>query len=133
MVKLIDTKPRNLSVAYDDADELWKKIGKVAKKVYHASEVVADTAVRKKIEKFQADGFGNLPICIAKTQYSFSTDPLRGAPEGHVFNVRDVYLNAGAGFMVVLSGEIMTMPGLPKIPASDHIDIDADGNIVGLA
>jgi formate--tetrahydrofolate ligase len=118
----------------DDADELWKKIGKVAKSIYHASEVVADTAVRKKIEKFQEDGFGNLPICIAKTQYSFSTDPqLRGAPTGHVFNVRDVYLNAGAGFMVVLSGEIMTMPGLPKKPASDNIDIDADGNIVGLA
>ena len=134
MVKLIDTKPGNLTFVYDDADELWKKIGKVAKKVYHASEVVADTAVRKKIEKFQEDGFGNLPICIAKTQYSFSTDPqLRGAPEGHVFNVRDVYLNAGAGFMVVLSGEIMTMPGLPKVPASDNIDIDADGNIVGLA
>jgi len=134
MVKLIDSKPGNLTFVYDDADELWKKIGKVAKKVYHASEVVADTAVRKKIEKFQEDGFGNLPICIAKTQYSFSTDPqLRGAPEGHVFNVRDVYLNAGAGFMVVLSGEIMTMPGLPKVPASDNIDIDADGNIVGLA
>ena len=134
MVKLIDTKPGSLQFVYDDADELWKKIGKVAKKVYHASEVVADTAVRKKIEKFQEDGFGNLPICIAKTQYSFSTDPqLRGAPEGHVFNVRDVYLNAGAGFMVVLSGEIMTMPGLPKVPASDNIDIDADGNIVGLA
>jgi formate--tetrahydrofolate ligase len=134
MVKLIDSKPGNLTFVYDDADELWKKIGKVAKKIYHASEVVADTAVRKKIEKFQEDGFGNLPICIAKTQYSFSTDPqLRGAPTGHVFNVRDVYLNAGAGFMVVLSGEIMTMPGLPKIPASDNIDIDADGNIVGLA
>jgi len=134
MVKLIDTKPGSVKFVYEDADELWKKIGKVAKHVYHASEVVADTAVRKKIEKFQADGFGNLPICIAKTQYSFSTDPqLRGAPEGHVFNVRDVYLNAGAGFMVVLSGEIMTMPGLPKVPASDNIDIDADGNIVGLA
>jgi len=134
MVKLIDTKPGTLKFVYEDGDELWKKIGKVAKNIYHASEVVADTAVRKKIEKFQADGFGNLPICIAKTQYSFSTDPqLRGAPEGHVFNVRDVYLNAGAGFMVVLSGEIMTMPGLPKVPASDNIDIDADGNIVGLA
>jgi formate--tetrahydrofolate ligase len=119
---------------YEDADELWKKIGKVAKNVYHASEVVADTTVRQKIEKFQQDGFGNLPICIAKTQYSFSTDPkLRGAPEGHVFNVRDVYLSAGAGFMVVLSGDMMTMPGLPKVPASDAIDIDADGNIVGLA
>jgi formate--tetrahydrofolate ligase len=134
MVKLIDKTPGKLKFVYDDADELWKKIGKVAKHVYHASEVVADTAVRQKIDKFQQDGFGNLPICIAKTQYSFSTDPkLRGAPEGHVFNVRDVYLSAGAGFMVVLSGDMMTMPGLPKIPASDGIDIDADGNIVGLA
>jgi formate--tetrahydrofolate ligase len=134
MVKLIDTKPGSLKFVYEDGDELWRKIGKVAKHVYHASEVVADTTVRQKIEKFQQDGFGNLPICIAKTQYSFSTDPkLRGAPEGHVFNVRDVYLSAGAGFMVVLSGDMMTMPGLPKVPASDGIDIDADGNIVGLA
>jgi formate--tetrahydrofolate ligase len=134
MVKLIDTKPGTLQFVYEDADPLWKKIGKVAKSIYHASEVVADTAVRNKIEKFQEDGFGNLPICIAKTQYSFSTDPkLRGAPSGHVFNVRDVYLSAGAGFMVVLSGDIMTMPGLPKKPASDNIDIDADGNVVGLA
>ncbi|HZF29888.1 MAG TPA: formate--tetrahydrofolate ligase [Gammaproteobacteria bacterium] len=134
MVKLIDEKPGSLKFVYADEDPLWKKIGKVAKHIYHASEVVADTAVRKKIEKFQEDGFGNLPICIAKTQYSFSTDPqLRGAPEGHVFNVRDVYLNAGAGFMVVLSGEIMTMPGLPKKPASDNIDIDEKGQIVGLA
>ena len=134
MAKLIDTNPGKLKFVYDDADELWKKIGKVAKNVYHASEVVADTAVRQKIEKFQQDGFGNLPICIAKTQYSFSTDPkLRGAPEGHVFNVRDVYLSAGAGFMVVLSGDMMTMPGLPRVPASDGIDIDADGNIIGLA
>jgi formate--tetrahydrofolate ligase len=134
MVKLIDANPGTLKFVYDDADELWKKIGKVAKNIYHASEVVADTNVRKKIEKFQEEGFGHLPICIAKTQYSFSTDPqLRGAPTGHVFNVRDVYLNAGAEFMVVLSGDIMTMPGLPKKPASDGIDIDADGNIVGLA
>jgi formate--tetrahydrofolate ligase len=134
IVKVIDTKPGSLKFVYEDADPLWKKIGKVAKSIYHASEVVADTAVRNKIEKFQEDGFGNLPICIAKTQYSFSTDPkLRGAPSGHVFNVRDVYLNAGAGFMVVLSGDIMTMPGLPKKPASDNIDINADGQIVGLA
>jgi formate--tetrahydrofolate ligase len=95
---------------------------------------VADTAIRKKIEKFQEDGFGHFPICIAKTQYSFSTDPqLRGAPTGHVFKIRDAYLSAGAGFMVVLSGDIMTMPGLPKVPASDRIDIDADGQIVGLS
>ena len=134
MAKLVDSKPGSLRFVYDDEDALWKKIGKVAKSIYHASEVVADTNVRKKIEKFQEDGFGHMPICIAKTQYSFSTDPqLRGAPSGHVFNVRDVYLSAGAEFMVVLSGDIMTMPGLPKKPASDNIDIDDNGNIVGLS
>jgi formate--tetrahydrofolate ligase len=134
MVKLIDEKPGSLKFVYEDKDTLWEKIGKVAKKIYHAGEVTADASIKKKIEKFQEDGFGHFPICIAKTQYSFSTDPAkRGAPEGHTFNVRDVYLNAGAGFMVVLSGEIMTMPGLPKVPASDHIDIDENGQIVGLA
>src|SRR5690606_24826595 len=103
MVKLIDEKPGKLTFVYEDEDTLWQKLNKVAKNVYHATEVVADTAVRKKIEKFQEDGFGHFPICIAKTQYSFSTDPqLRGAPTGHVFKVRDVYLSAGAGFMVVL-------------------------------
>ena len=134
MVKLIDEKPGKLTFVYEDEDTLWQKLNKVAKNVYHATEVVADTAVRKKIEKFQEDGFGHFPICIAKTQYSFSTDPqLRGAPTGHVFKVRDVYLSAGAGFMVVLGGDMMTMPGLPKVPASDHIDIDENGQIVGLS
>jgi formate--tetrahydrofolate ligase len=134
IVKTIDTKPGTLKFVYDDDETLWKKIGKVAKSIYHASEVVADTAVRKKIDKFQEDGFGKFPVCIAKTQYSFSTDPkLRGAPSGHVFNVRDVYLSAGAGFMVVLGGDMMTMPGLPKKPASDNIDIDENGEIVGLS
>jgi formate--tetrahydrofolate ligase len=134
MVKLIDERPGSLKFVYDEEDTLWKKLNKVAKSIYHASEVVADMAVRKKIEKFQEDGFGHLPICIAKTQYSFSTDPqLRGAPSGHVFNVRDVYLSAGAGFMVCLSGDMMTMPGLPRKPASDNIDIDANGEIVGLS
>jgi formate--tetrahydrofolate ligase len=134
VVKMVEGPRPELKFLYDDEDTLWKKIGKVAKNIYSASEVVADTAVRKKIEKYQQDGYGHLPICIAKTQYSFSTDPqLRGAPSGHVFNVRDVYMNAGAEFMVVLSGEIMTMPGLPRKPASDAIDIDANGEIVGLS
>ena len=134
MVNLIDTKPGSLTFVYEDQDGLWAKIGKVAKNIYHASEVVADTNVRRKIETFQEDGFGHLPICIAKTPYSFSTDrQLRGAPTGHVFTVRDVYLNAGAEFVVVLAGDITTMPGLPKRPASDNIDIDANGEIVGLA
>jgi formate--tetrahydrofolate ligase len=134
MVQQLERPDPQLKFVYDDEDPLWKKVGKVAKNIYGASEVVADTAVRKKIDKYQEDGYGHLPICIAKTQYSFSTDPqLRGAPSGHVFNVRDVYLSAGAEFMVVLSGDIMTMPGLPKKPAADHIDIDANGEIVGLS
>jgi len=123
-----------LSFVYEDSDSLWTKLEKIAKKIYHASEVTASAAVRSKIKNFEKDGFGHFPVCVAKTQYSFSTDPkLRGAPEGHVFNVRDVYLSAGAGFMVALSGDIMTMPGLPKVPAADHIDVDANGDIVGLS
>jgi formate--tetrahydrofolate ligase len=123
-----------LKFAYEDSDTLWRKLEKIAKKIYAASEVIADTAVRKKIDKFQKDGYGHFPVCIAKTQYSFSTDPkLRGAPTGHVFKVRDAYLSAGAGFMVALSGDIMTMPGLPKKPAADLIDIDEHGQVVGLS
>jgi formate--tetrahydrofolate ligase len=123
-----------LKFAYEDSDTLWKKLEKIAKKIYAASEVIADTAVRKKIDKFQKDGYGHFPVCIAKTQYSFSTDPqLRGAPTGHVFKVRDAYLSAGAGFMVALSGDIMTMPGLPKKPAADVIDIDEKGQVIGLS
>jgi formate--tetrahydrofolate ligase len=124
----------DLKFVYEDNDTLWHKLEKVAKRIYHASEVIADSAVRKKIDGFQKDGFGHFPVCIAKTQYSFSTDPkLRGAPSGHVFKVRDAYLSAGAGFMVALSGDIMTMPGLPKVPSADHIDIDDNGNIIGLS
>ena len=88
----------------------------------------------KKIAQFQEDGYGHFPVCVAKTQYSFSTDPsLRGAPTGHIFNVRDAYVSAGAGFMVALSGDIMTMPGLPKVPAADHIDLNEDGDSIGLS
>jgi len=124
----------DLRFVYEDSDSLWTKLEKIAKKIYHASEVTASAAVRTKIRGFEKDGYGHFPVCVAKTQYSFSTDPkLRGAPTGHVFNVRDVYLSAGAGFMVALSGDIMTMPGLPKVPAADHIDIDENGDIVGLS
>jgi formate--tetrahydrofolate ligase len=122
----------DLRFVYEDDDSLWTKLEKIAKKIYHASEVTASAAVRTKIKNFEKEGFGHFPVCVAKTQYSFSTDPkLRGAPEGHVFNVRDVSLSAGAGFMVALSGDIMTMPGLPKVPAADHIDIDENGDLVG--
>jgi formate--tetrahydrofolate ligase len=128
-----NAKP-DLRFAYEDDDGLWQKLEKIAKKIYHASEVTANTAVRNKIKAFEQAGYGHFPVCVAKTQYSFSTDPkLRGAPTGHEFNVRDVYVSAGAGFMVALSGDIMTMPGLPKTPAAAHIDIDDNGDIVGLS
>ena len=128
-----NAKP-DLSFTYEDSDGLWQKIEKIAKKIYHAGEITTSAAVRTKIKTFEKEGYGHFPVCIAKTQYSFSTDPkLRGAPSGHVFNVREVYLSAGAGFMVALSGDIMTMPGLPKVPAADQIDIDSNGDIVGLS
>jgi len=123
-----------LSFVYEDSDTLWEKLEKVARNIYHAGELSATPAVRKKIDDFQNQGYGHFPVCIAKTQYSFSTDPkLRGAPSGHVCTIRDAYLSAGAGFMVALTGDIMTMPGLPKQPAANRIDIDDAGDIVGLS
>ena len=94
---------------------------------------MADTKVRQQLKDFETKGFGKLPVCIAKTQYSFSTDPnLKGAPTGHVLPIREVRLSSGAEFIVVVCGDIMTMPGLPKVPAAERIDIDDEGNIVGL-
>ncbi|MBM3354543.1 MAG: formate--tetrahydrofolate ligase [Betaproteobacteria bacterium] len=117
---------------YDDADPLWDKINKIAKKVYRASEVTADAKVRAQIRKLQEDGYGRYPVCVAKTQSSFSTDAaLRGAPSGHVVNVREVRLAAGAEFVVMVCGDIMTMPGLPKLPSAEKIDL-VDGKVVGL-
>jgi formate--tetrahydrofolate ligase len=135
VVRAVEGNPNpQLKFVYEDSDPLWTKLEKIAKKIYHASEITASSAVRNKIKNFEKDGYGHFPVCVAKTQYSFSTDPkLRGAPSGHVFNVRDVYVSAGAGFMVALAGDIMTMPGLPKVPAADHIDIDQNGNIIGLS
>jgi len=117
---------------YADQDSLWEKISAVAKLVYRASEVTADTKVRGQIKKLQEDGYGHYPICVAKTQYSFSTDAQkRGAPENHVINVREVRLAAGAEFVVMICGDIMTMPGLPKVPSANKIDL-VDGKVVGL-
>ncbi len=117
---------------YDDGDSLWDKIGKIAQKVYRASEVTADSKVRNQIKKLQEDGYGHYPVCVAKTQYSFSTDAQkRGAPSNHVINVREVRLAAGAEFIVMVCGDIMTMPGLPKVPSASKIDI-VDGKVVGL-
>nr|MBA3732719.1 formate--tetrahydrofolate ligase [Gammaproteobacteria bacterium] len=125
--------PPDLHFVYEDRDTLWTKINKVAGKLYGASDVIADTRIRDKIARYQETGYGHYPVCIAKTQYSFSTDPLlRGAPSGHVVPVRDVYLAAGAEFLVVICGDIMTMPGLPKVPAAERIDVDEHGEIVGL-
>jgi formate--tetrahydrofolate ligase len=121
-----------MQFVYDDADTLWDKIGKVAKKIYRATEVTADAKVRAQIRKLQDDGYGHYPICVAKTQYSFSTDPqVRAAPDDHVVNIREVRLAAGAEFVVMICGDIMTMPGLPKVPSAVKIDI-VDGKVVGL-
>ena len=120
--------------AYDDSDTLWDKLGKLATRIYGAAEVRAGAGVRAQIERLQAAGYGHFPVCVAKTQYSFATDPtLRGAPNGHVLDVREVRLAAGAEFVVMVCGDIMTMPGLPKAPAAERIDLDAQGLIVGLS
>ena len=133
VVNEIATVPPDLHYAYDETDTLWTKITKIAAKIYGASDVIAETKVRKKIKRYQDEGYGHYPVCMAKTQYSFSTDPdLRGAPSGHVVPIKDVYISAGAEFLVVLCGHIMTMPGLPKVPAANHIDVDANNEIVGL-
>ena len=118
---------------YDDKMPLFKKIQTIAQELYHASEVVADTKIRAQIKTFQEDGYGNLPICMAKTQYSFSTDPsLKGAPSGHVMPITEVRLSSGAEFIVVICGTIMTMPGLPRVPAAETIKLNNKGEVEGL-
>jgi len=125
-------QPAQPAFVYDDDDTLWQKVEKIARKVYRASEVTADSKVRARIRKLQDDGYGRYPVCVAKTQYSFSTDPqLRGAPVDHVLNIREVRLAAGAGFVVMVCGDIMTMPGLPRVPSANAIDL-VDGRVVGL-
>lgn len=118
---------------YPDEMPLWDKMKTIATSIYGASDIVGDQTVRNRFKELQAGGYGELPICVAKTQYSFSTDPnLRGAPSGHVVPVREVRLSAGAGFIVVICGEIMTMPGLPRVPSAEHIRLDSQGQIEGL-
>ena len=125
-------KKSGFSFVYEEADSLWDKVNKIAKKVYRAAEVTADAKVRNQIKKLQEEGYGHYPVCVAKTQYSFSTDAqLRGAPEKHVINIREVRLAAGAEFVVMVCGDIMTMPGLPKVPSANKIDL-VDGKVVGL-
>jgi formate--tetrahydrofolate ligase len=126
-------QPNGFKFVYDEATPLWDKMKAIATKIYGASEITADSKVRGQIKQLQEAGYGHYPVCVAKTQYSFSTDPkLLGAPSGHMVNVREVRLAAGAEFVVMICGDIMTMPGLPKVPAANTIDVDGEGKIVGL-
>mgnify|MGYP003417476551 CR=1 FL=1 len=125
--------PSDFKFVYEDSATLWDKFKAIATHIYGAADVSADTKVHARIDQLQAQGYGHYPVCVAKTQYSFSTDPLlRGAPSGHVINVREVRLAAGAEFVVMVCGDIMTMPGLPKVPSACRIDIGDDGRISGL-
>ena len=133
VVELTATSNKGFRFVYEDEMPLWEKMKAVATKIYGASDISADTKVRAEIQRLQEAGYGHYPICVAKTQYSFSTDAQkRGAPSGHTVNVREVRLAAGAEFVVMVCGDIMTMPGLPKIPSSEHIDIDDSGKVLGL-
>jgi len=126
-------QPNKFKYLYEDKVPLWDKMKTVAKEIYGASDITADAKVRASIKTLQESGYGHYPVCVAKTQYSFSTDPkLRGAPSGHVVNIREVRLAAGAEFIVMICGDIMTMPGLPAAPAACSIDLDAAGNVVGM-
>ncbi|ROH84136.1 formate--tetrahydrofolate ligase [Pseudomethylobacillus aquaticus] len=133
VVRLTEAAPTPLRFAYEDADTLWEKMHKLATRIYGAADIFAARRIREQIDKLQQDGYGHYPVCVAKTQYSFSTDAaLRGAPSGHRVTIREVRLCAGAEFIVMVCDDIMTMPGLPKVPCATRIDIDAAGHVVGL-
>lgn len=133
VVALAESGHSQFSPLYPDDMALFKKIETIAKDIYHADAVIADKSVRDQLRTWEEQGYGHLPVCMAKTQYSFSTDPnLRGAPTGHTVPVREVRLSAGAGFIVVITGEIMTMPGLPRVPSSEKIFLNEEGFIEGL-
>ena len=133
VVELCEKGENKFKFLYENSAPLFKKIELIAKEIYHASEVVADTKIREQLKNFQENGYGELPICVAKTQFSFSTDPsLKGAPSGHVLPIREIRLSSGAEFIVVVCGSIMTMPGLPRVPAADSIKINDKGDTEGL-
>lgn len=132
VVELTSNGHADFHFLYEDDTPLWEKMKTIATKVYGASDIIADTDVRNQIKKLQ-ESYGHYPVCVAKTQYSFSTDPkLRGAPSDHVVKIREVRLSAGAEFIVMVCGDIMTMPGLPKVPSAENIDVDAEGKVKGL-
>ncbi|MCB1615078.1 MAG: formate--tetrahydrofolate ligase, partial [Pseudomonadales bacterium] len=133
VVEIIEKGEASFSYLYEDSLPLWQKVESIAQKIYGADTVQADKKIRDKFQEIQDAGYGNLPVCMAKTQYSFSSDPnLLGAPSGFDLQVRDVRLAAGAEFVIVYCGDIMTLPGLPKVPAAEHIDVDSSGKITGL-
>ncbi len=133
VAEIADKGEANFAPIYGDELSLFDKIDTIAKRIYRADEVIADKKIRDQLKAWEEQGYGNLPVCMAKTQYSFSTDPaLRGAPTGHAVPVREVRLSAGAGFVVAICGEIMTMPGLPRVPSAEAIMLNADGQIEGL-
>jgi len=126
-------QPNHFHYVYAEEATLWDKMKTIATEIYRASDISADSKVRAQIRQLQENGYGRYPVCVAKTQYSFSTDPkLRGAPTNHVVNIREVRLAAGAEFVIMICGDVMTMPGLPKVPAANSIDVDAHGRITGL-
>ena len=133
VVELSESGSQQFRNLYEDSVPLWEKVNTIAKSIYGASEIVADKVVREQFKMYEAAGYGNFPICMAKTQYSFSTDPnLKGAPSGHVVPIREIRLSAGAEFIVVVTGEIMTMPGLPRIPAANSIQLNKKSEVEGL-
>ena len=133
VAEIADADMANFAPLYSDELSLFEKIETIAKRIYRADEVLADGKIRNQLKDWEAAGYGHLPVCMAKTQYSFTTDPnRRGAPLGHSVPVREVRLSAGAGFIVVICGEIMTMPGLPSVPASEAIMLNSEGQIEGL-
>jgi formate--tetrahydrofolate ligase len=133
VVELIEQGGSKFRFVYEEKLSLWDKVKTIATQIYGAADISADSKIKQQLAKLEADGFAHYPVCIAKTQYSFSTDPsARGAPSGHVVNIREVRLAAGAEFIVVVCGDVMTMPGLPKVPSADKIDIDESGKVVGL-
>ncbi|MEQ1938000.1 formate--tetrahydrofolate ligase [Mesorhizobium sp. CN5-321] len=134
VVQLAESGASQFAPLYPDDMPLFEKVNTIVQRIYRGSEAIADKSVRDQLHTWEQAGYGNLPVCMAKTQYSFSTDPnLRGAPTGHTVPVREVRLSAGAGFVVVICGEIMTMPGLPSKPSSENIFLNEDGNIEGLS
>ena len=133
VVEVIEKSTAKATFVYEESMPLWDKMKTIATKIYGAADISADAKIRAQIKLLQDSGYGHYPVCVAKTQYSFSTDPtLRGAPSGHTVNVREVRLAAGAEFVVMVCGDVMTMPGLPKIPSADKIDIDDQGKVIGL-